>query len=343
MSIILANGNLLIDSHGKRWLDMQSGILNTPFGHGSSVISDALGQVLRDGLVNTYDRPSRAQGELIELMDIYKPGYTWKPFNTGAEAIEKAIQVAASYFGRLPRIAVLPNSFHGKMLSMAWANYGDKVPWGNPLDLIIVDPNEPANPDFDVLIYEPVQGWDGTVNNEARLRELCNERAALRIADEMITGFMRCGKRFMSQHADIIVCGKGISAGVPLSMLGFRQVLLDDSKGTIATGWRTTGAGNNLASTVGLYSLKALLEAEEEILLMVSGIQTFLEKLGFSATGALGFKALKHYAETKAFFEEDGLIASFHCPPKVRVGPAFTTDQAAFIRLATILEQAGEL
>lgn len=345
MSIVKAHGNTLVDSDRNSWLDLQSGILNTPFGHGSAVIRTALADVIDLGLINTYDRANMAHEDLLVLMDSYKPGYTWKPFNTGAEAIEKAIQVAATHFGRLPNIAVLRNSFHGKMLSMAWANFGDKLlnAWGNPLKLIRIDPEDSENPDFDALIYEPVQGHDGTVNDEERLRVLCNQRGALLIADEMITGFMRCGKRFMSKTADIIVCGKGISAGVPLSMLGFKPKLLEEHNDTIPVGWRTTGAGNNLAMTVGCASLGMIIHTEKSIKDIVDGIEKRLTSLGFHATGAFGFKILKNQEATKSYFEDQRIIASWHNPPMVRVGPSFMTTMEDLDALEHALDEVDEL
>jgi acetylornithine/succinyldiaminopimelate/putrescine aminotransferase len=338
-----AEYNILTDHEGKEWLDLQSGILNTPFGHGSQTISRAINSVVRAGLINTYDRASSAQGELIALMGTYQPGYTWKPFNTGGEAIDKAIQIAATRFGYMPRIAVLHNSFHGKLLSMAWANKPSALlPWGNPLNIGIIDPNT-TDADFDVLIYEPVQGHDGHVNDETVLRNLCDEREALLIADEMITGFMRCGERFMSKTADIIVCGKGISGGVPLSMVGFKPSLLADHSDTIATGWRSTGAGNNLAMAVGIASLARFIHSEESIKIVVNRIQTELMLLGFTALGALGFKSLKNHAATKSYFESERVIASFHCPGQVRVGPSLITLESEFEILRATLEAVDEL
>ena len=342
MTIIGAKANTLIDSEGKEWLDLQSGILNTPFGHGSEMVAVALHEVATSGLINTYDRGGQAQEDLLDLIYEYgPPEFTWKPFNTGAEAIEKAIQVAATYFDRPPRIAVLHNSFHGKNLSMAWAHYYPDLPWGNPLNLILITNIQHA-PEFDVLIYEPIQGWDGTVNDEAPLRAMCDKRGALLIADEMITGFMRCGQRFMSEDPDMIVCGKGISAGVPLSMLGFRPILYDHGD-TIPVGWRTTGAGNNLAMTIGRASLEMLVDMESTISENVGYIERRLHLMGFNATGALGFKTLRNFDATKKLFENEGIVASWHCAPQMRVGPSFVTTSDDLDRLELVLSKAEEL
>lgn len=333
------SGNQYIDKRGLDWLDMQSGILNTPLGHGSNVIEEALHHLVRTGLINSYDRTPENTIALCEFMDtIYAPGYKWKPFNTGAEGIEKAIQIASTYFNKRPRIAVLPQSFHGKFLSMAWANYGDKLPWGNPMGLIQIDPSVPNSiPMFDVLIYEPVQGWDGTEWDETILRRICDERGALLIADEMITGFLRCGKRFMSETADIIVTGKGISGGVPLSLVGYRSRLLPQD--TIPVGWRSTGAGNNLSCTIGLHMVHHLLTYEHTLTRRITAIAVRLTTMGFYTTGALGFRRMNDAKRAKDIFERRRIIASWHCHPQVRVGPSFITTDAELDRLQEALDE----
>lgn len=340
--IIGANKNSLLDSNGENWLDMQSGILNTPLGHDSRVIRRALTKVHATGLINTYDRQGDAAARLVEAMELYKHGYTWKLFNTGGEALDKAVQIVATIFGRAPTIAVLPESFHGKLLSLSWAHYGDSLPWGNPLNLIVVDPAIGTDRHFDALIYEPVQGHGGKVTREEEVRQLCWERGAILIADEMITGFLRCGKRFMSETADIVVTGKGISGGAPLSLLGFSKKL-PLPQGQIPVGWRSTGVGNNLCATIGLAILEDLIDRQDAYLRSVGLIESRLTGLGFSATGALGFKRLKHFDAAKEVFERRRVIASWHNKPNLRVGPSFVTNESELGFLASVLEEAGEL
>lgn len=346
MAHMISGGkNLILDEEGKYWLDLQSGILNTPLGHNSTVVSEALSRVRGQGLINSYDRPGKAAFELVDLMREYQPGYEWKLFNTGGEAIDKAIQIVSTVIGRMPRIAVLLGSFHGKLMSMAWASFGDKLPWGNPLDLIVIDPTDDPQmiPRFDALIYEPVQGHGGTVADQELLSQLCYARDAFMIADEMITGFLRCGARFMSaDFADIIVTGKGISGGAPLSLVGYASHI-SLPQGGIPVGWRSTGVGNNLCATIGVHVLKELIAEEDTFIAQIKRIERFLKTLGFEASGALGFKVLKDFTKTRKYFEDNGVIASWHNPPLMRVGPSFVTQTIELIALERALLEAGEL
>lgn len=329
------NGNLVGDSFGRVWLDMLSGILNVSLGHGSDVVKGALREITDSGLINTYDRPSVNCQALLELLGMYESRFRWKLFNTGAEAIERAIQIASYYYEKPIQIAVLPGSFHGKSLSMSWARY--EVPWGNPLGVTVLDLESGNIPFFDVLIYEPVRGWDGQVANEELLRNLCNERGALLIADEMITGFMRCGQRFLNRSADIVISGKGLAQGAPLSVLGMKSELVPKD---FTIGWNTTCGGNNLSATIGLHVLRYLMNNEEFLIEKIKRIESALRDMGFHAMGALGFKTMQgDPAQMRKTFEAAQVIASWH-DPHLRVGPSFFTTQDELGQLSQVLGRA---
>jgi acetylornithine/succinyldiaminopimelate/putrescine aminotransferase len=340
MPMQVATKNLIQDDKKRVWLDMLSGILNVSLGHGSNVVRAALNEVAETGLVNTYDRASENSERLRRMLWEYAPRYQWKLLNTGAEAVERAVQLAATHFGRPVRVAVLGNSFHGKSISMSAARYS--VPWGNPLGLVCLDLSmEPEDmPDFDVLLFEPVRGWDGVAANEDHLRWLCNAKGALMVADEMVTGFLRCGQRFLSTQADMIVSGKGLAQGVPLAVLGVCNALASHS---LPIGWNTTCGGNNLSATVGVHVLSELVREEESILLAVANIQAQLKGLRFDRVyGALAFKDLRNDpAAVRNTFESAQLIASWH-ERHLRVGPSFITSDNELEELGTVLERAKE-
>lgn len=330
----LGRGSYLYDDGGQQWLDMLSGILNVSLGHGHAVTNEAIRQVASSGFVNSYDRPNASATMLRKLLGEYQPGYSWRLLNTGAEAIERAVQVVAHKLERRPIVAVLPGSFHGKSLSMAGIRYD--VPWGNPMGIITLDlhPDAPKQ-HFDVLIYEPVTGWDGTWNNPVAMRRLCDEFGAMLIADEMITGFGRCGFRFMSYDADMIVSGKGLSQGAPLAVLGIRESIEQG----LSIGWNTTGGGNNLSATIGLHVLRHLMENDSEIHKRVKRIEREFKRRNFGrAFGALAFRDLTQVpADVRGVFEQRHVIASWH-DKVLRVGPNFYVND---IQLDEFFETLG--
>jgi acetylornithine/succinyldiaminopimelate/putrescine aminotransferase len=327
-------GNQLTDAGGVRWIDMLSGILNCSLGHGSSVVSEALREVANSGLVNSYDRTTLNAQALMSLLGEYDNRYTWKLLNTGAEAVERAVQLWAAVIGARPVVAVLKDSFHGKSITMSGIRYD--VPWGNPFDVLTIDPDGDV-PYFNMLFFEPVKGWNGERPDEEKLLALCNERSAILVADEMITGFGRCGQRFMSKHADMIISGKGLAQGVPLAVLGARHAI---SPAKFAIGWNTTCGGNNLSATVGLHVLRHLMQHEGELRNKAEWIEDRLVSMGFSATGALGFKTMKRpQSEMRPVFEQNRVIASWH-DPFLRVGPSFATVKRDMDQLEDVLKLA---
>lgn len=331
------NGSYLYDEDGEEWLDMLGGILNVSLGHKSTPVTQALYAVLQSGLVTSYDRPSHASAMLTELLGEYDKRFRWRLLNTGAEAIERAVQVVAHNIGRLPTIAVLKDSFHGKSISMAGIRYD--VPWGNPLDVLTINPESGFLPDFDMLIYEPVSGWDGKVHDEPYLRGICDERGAFLVVDEMITGFLRCGHRFVNTTADMVVSGKGLSQGAPLAVLGISPQLATN----LSIGWNTTGGGNNLSASIGLAVLRYLICNEQLLMKRVALIELFLTLNGFGRVyGALGFRDMKgDPATVRAVFEQNHVIASWH-GKVLRIGPNFYMGGDEREKFTNVMRLAGE-
>jgi 4-aminobutyrate aminotransferase-like enzyme len=330
-----AHGNVIVDKFNLKWLDMLSGILNVSLGHGSKVVDDALNDVIMSGLINTYDRPAENARLLCELLHHYDSRFEWLLVNTGAEAVERAIQITATAIKRLPKVAVLQNSFHGKSISMSCARYD--VPWGNPIELITIDPNANHVPSFDMLFYEPIQGWSGHMPDERRLREMCDIYGATLVADEMITSFMRCGVRFMNRSADMVIAGKGIAQGAPLALLGGHYKAI---RTVPPTGLNTTCGGNNLTSTIGLRVLSHLIQEEIELGFRVNYIQRRLQDLGFYGLGAFGFKLVDgNYDKFRKVFEHYRLVISWH-KPYIRVGPSFVTTSEELDRFTQVLQIA---
>lgn len=121
------------------------------------------------------------------------------------------------------------------------------------------------------FIMEPVSG--ATLGAAApspsyvkRVAEICREQQVLLIADEVMTGFGRTGRRFAMDHyevaPDIIAAGKGISSGyAPLGAVIAQRHVVD----AIAHGTRTllhgfTYNGHPVALATGRAVLKRLLD-----------------------------------------------------------------------------------
>lgn len=319
------------------WLDFRGGIMTASLGHGAKPVMEALGRTIQEGLVNSYTNYSMSEQELHHLLFRFCNIYSWRLQSTGAEAIDRVIQIVGVVKGRLPRIAVVKGGFHGKSLYMAPARYD--CPWGNPLGIVTVDPDDlGAAPDFDVLLFEPVQSLTGHVADEAALRELCNDRAAFLVADEMVTGFYRCGVRFASELADFIVSGKGLGQGVPLAVLGMPRVLADVVP---PVDWSTTAAGNNLCTNIGAAVLRHLLDNEQTIAMLAGECEYQLRRVGCRvARGALGFYYSSDPARLRGVLHDRRILATVRDDGVLRLGPSFETTVAEFDELKAALEEA---
>jgi acetylornithine/succinyldiaminopimelate/putrescine aminotransferase len=239
---------------GSRWTDLISGIQNVPLGHRHPAVVNAITSVAWAGVINSYSFPTTSRQKLEALLPRNFPGFSWEICSTGTESIERILQLIKLRRGLawVGKILYLPNAFHGKSFAVAKARYGPH--WGCDLFEELSLPYHPPDKGFDAIIYEPVQGLTGDLPDEEELRALCDKVGAFLIADEMITGFGRCGKWFMSDSADFIACGKGISSGLPITFVASREKI-----GDIPTGWTTTAAGNAMCCEVAaatLYEVK---------------------------------------------------------------------------------------
>jgi len=121
------------------------------------------------------------------------------------------------------------------------------------------------------FIAEPVVGatlgaQPATPGYFQEIREICDRHDVLLIADEVMTGFGRTGKKFGIDHwgvvPDLIACAKGLGGGyTPLGAVIVRPEIVGvvrETTGTFLVGH--TSAGNPLSAAVGLAVLRYTLD-----------------------------------------------------------------------------------
>lgn len=122
----------------------------------------------------------------------------------------------------------------------------------------VIPPEEIA-----AVIYEPIQGDSGVLippkSFYSELNKICKSNGILLIADEIQTGFGRTGKMFASEHfdiePDIIVFGKAVASGMPLSGIVARKEIFE-SWGTPAHFFNT--AGNPISCVAALETISVI-------------------------------------------------------------------------------------
>jgi acetylornithine/LysW-gamma-L-lysine aminotransferase len=190
--------------------------------------------------------------------------------NSGTEAVEAAIKFARVSTGR-PGIVAARGGFHGRTLgslSATWKSdyrqpFAPLVPCFSHVPFNDIGALEAAVTDETAaVILEPVQGEGGV--HPARgeyLRaasELCRDRGALLILDEVQTGFGRTGKLFACEHfgvtPDLLAVAKSMAGGLPIG-----ACLIGPAVGRLpAMSHGSTFGGNPLAAAAALAAITVM-------------------------------------------------------------------------------------
>jgi acetylornithine/N-succinyldiaminopimelate aminotransferase len=282
VSFVRGAGTLLFDSEGNRYLDFLSGLAVASLGHAHPEVAEAVAEQARTLLHVSNLYYNDCQPRLAARIDALLGGAGRVFFaNSGAEANECAIKLVRRYGqrnGGPERYHVLSayGSFHGRTLTtLAATGQPQKQETFQPLpsgfrQVQFADIDALANALDDrvaAVMLEPVQG-EGGVNPASRgylqaVRQLCDEREALLIIDEVQTGLGRTGRWFGFEHSgiepDLVTMAKALGNGVPIGACWARtDVAAAFEPGDHAT----TFGGQPLAARAALAVL-AVMEREQ--------------------------------------------------------------------------------
>ena len=272
VAIVRGQGALLWDDAGREYLDCAAGHGVANPGHGRPEIAAAISeQALR--LVTCPEivyNDTRAR--LLERLAHLLPMEQARIFlcNSGTEAVEGAIKFARLATGRTGIIATL-RGFHGRSmgaLSATWEPhyrepFAPLVPGFTHIRYNnLAAASEAINEDTAAVLVELVQGEGGvhpaTQEYIDGLAQLCHERGALLIVDEIQTGFGRTGRLFASQlynvEPDILCLAKSLAGGIPMGAICLGRRVQES--GRIGKGVHgTTFGGNPVACAAALATL----------------------------------------------------------------------------------------
>lgn len=239
VEIVSGKGSHAVDSQGKTYVDMGSGIGVTAFGYGDEAWKAAVCAQL-DKVQHTsnlyYNAPCARLAKLLcEKTGMKKVFFS----NSGAEANECAIKAARKYSAEKKgadcyTIVTLQNSFHGRTLTTLAATGQDHFhELYQPLTSGFV--HVPAN-DIQALkdcvakvkvagiLMEVVQGEGGvlplTAEYLAAANKLAHEQDIPLMMDEVQIGNGRSGKLYgymnFDVQPDIVSTAKGLGGGLPI-------------------------------------------------------------------------------------------------------------------------------
>jgi 4-aminobutyrate aminotransferase / (S)-3-amino-2-methylpropionate transaminase / 5-aminovalerate transaminase len=237
-----AEGAVLEDVDGNRYLDFAGGIGCQNTGHRSATVVSAIQRQL-DRFLHVCVQVTGYEGyvRLAERLNQATPGNFPKKtllVNTGAEAVENAIKIARAATGR-PGIIAFEDAFHGRTmmaLSLTSKTHPYKAGFAPfPSDVYRVPfaycyrcsysktypscdlycarhledtfKRVVANEEVAAVIAEPVLGEGGFIAPPPDyfkvLVDLCHKHGILFIADEVQSGFGRTGALFASERYGI--------------------------------------------------------------------------------------------------------------------------------------------
>ncbi len=251
-----AEGVYVYDRDGKRYIDFSSQLMNVNIGHGNQKVAEAVAKQMSELSYVYPGMATEARGLLGKKLAEVSPGSLKKTFftNAGAEAIENCVKLARMVTGRHKIIAKY-RSYHGATYGAVTVGgdprrfpvdrdrmpgvvhvedpYCYRCPWSQSIEscnrecvghiervIQLEDPGSVA-----AILIEGESGSSGCIKYPPdywqRLREIADKYGILLIADEVMSGFGRCGQWFAIQNSgvepDMIAMAKGLTSGyVPL-------------------------------------------------------------------------------------------------------------------------------
>lgn len=302
LQLVLQDGTgaVVRDVDGNLFVDFCSGAVVANLGHSPAPVVEALAAESAQ-LMHFFDFATPARGPFFEALARTLPPalQTFQMYTTGAEAVEAALRLAKSYTGGYEVIS-FHQAWHGRTLGAMSLmggfplkkGYGPFAPgalhspnpncYRCPVDLApddcavacasLVDRvyQQSSEEKLAAVILEPVQGVGGVIPFPpeflAHLRALCDRTGALLIYDEILTGVGRTGPMWAFESSgvvpDVLVAGKGLAAGYPMSLIASRREVLDAGPFGRPGAGASTFASGNMACAAGAATLAMLADGE---------------------------------------------------------------------------------
>ena len=243
IALVRGKGVRVWDAEGREYIDCIAGHGVANVGHCHPTVTAAIQEQAATLVTASEAVYNDQRAALLAELTARTPGDLNRVFlcNSGAEAVEGAIKFARYFTGR-PGIIAAMRGFHGRTMGALSATWNPKyrepflplvpgfshVPY-NDLEAVA----KAITPDTAAILIEVVQGEGGVRPADEDyllgLRELCDEREMLLVADEIQTGVGRTGRWFACDHVglvpDLLCVGKALGGGVPMGAVVFRERL----------------------------------------------------------------------------------------------------------------------
>lgn len=372
LEIEKAEGIYLIDTSGKRYMDLISGISVSNVGHRHpkvlAAIQNQLDKYLHLMVYGEYIQSPQVQ--LAKLLAENLPEKLSSVYfvNSGSEAIEGAMKLAKRFTGRTEIIS-FKNGYHG-------STHGSLSIMGNEefknafrpllLDIRHIEYNnvndlKQITNRTACVIVETIQGEAGAIipltDFLKQLSERCNEVGAMLVEDEIQCGFGRTGKLFAFEHynfvPDILCVAKGMGGGMPIGAFISSKKIMSSLTNNPILGHITTFGGHPVSCAASMATLKVLLE--EKLMEQVDSKEKLFRNLLFhpkiksvNGRGLLLSIEFESYEQNKKIIDaciEKGVITDWFLfnTKSMRIAPPLTiTEEEIKVACKVILQSISE-
>jgi len=358
------SGERVSDEAGREYLDFYGGHCVVATGHSHPRVVAAVAEQAEALIFYSAAARLPVRDAAAQALVGFAPQHMASVFfcNSGAEANESALKVAAQLTGR-SRFTAFKGSFHGRSLLALSVTDSPSLKQGlepllAPVDFLpFADLQALEAADFSrsaAVIVEPIQSMAGcTTASKAWFQVLaakCRREGTLLVFDEVQTGMGRLGVPFAADlygvQPDFITLAKGIASGVPMGgLLMTADIARDLKSGDLGS----TFGGGPLACAALLATLAVI---DDEKLMDNAAAQAtriradLADSVVTEVRGEgllLGLKAGAHAAALKKKLQEQRILVGGSSDPEVlRLMPPLTVStQAVEALLAAIREFGG--
>lgn len=259
---------------GKAYVDYLGALGTNYFGYSNPSVNLAIANALADGTLFSLGSHSE-----VEYARLFKAKFNYvdkiRILKSGSEGCSAAVRIARAYTGRERILSEGYHGWHDEFTSLTPPAKG--VPKKGISNIKKFDWKF-LTEDIAAVIIEPVMLDYGSLRREfvSRLRNVCDQNGIVLIFDETITGF-RFKKLSVANYwgiqPDITIMGKALANGLPLSVVGGKDGIMESDYFV-----SSTYSGDRLALEAGIECIKLISGIFDPSLLWEHGRQ-FMESM----------------------------------------------------------------
>jgi len=368
LEIVKAEGSVLTDVQGKKFIDLIGGISVANLGHRHPTVVESVKTQLDAYMhVMVYGEFILSpQVQYAKLLTEHLPPHLNAVYftNSGAEAVEGAMKLAKRATGR-SGIVAFNNSYHGSTqgaLSIIGSEY-----WRNafrPLLPGVEHLNYNSFRDLDLItketacvVVETIQAEAGIIvpQNEwlKAVQAQCRKTGALLIFDEIQAGFGRTGRLWGFEHfgaePDILLLGKALGGGMPLGAFIAEKKLMDHLADNPFLGHITTFGGHPVCCAAGKAAFQVLLQGDFKVEQKHDFFRSLLKHPAIRSIRSFGlWMALEfeNFETCKKVIDgciKNGVLTDWFlfAPHCLRISPPLTITEEQLAYSANVINKAG--